>query len=158
MTAFLSNEPRPTIGRLRLYAACRKRDNTQPDKVSWDKATCLWLGVATPSLFFGGKTGLVSSLSCLNYSFGFPVYSLWPSLVAWRSYSWKPDNNSGETSSFPALLPLLKKVQQVVALEWLMRRGTEIWAAVLETEPLFLELVSPIHQWIINLHSFWTNM
>lgn len=114
MTAFLSNEPEPTAGSwFRLYSTCRMSDNTQPDKISWDKATHWWLGVVTPNLFSGGKTGLVSSLSCLNYSFGFPTYSLWPSLVGWRSYLWKPDqeNDPGETSSFPAPLPPLKKVQ-----------------------------------------------
>lgn len=84
------------------------------------------LGIVTPSFFFGGKTGPVSSLSCLKYSFRFPIYSLWLSMVGWCSYWWKPgqENDPGEYF-FPCPL-LLKKVQYVLVLEWLMWRGTMV--------------------------------
>lgn len=82
------------------------------------------LSIATPSFVFGGKTGPVSSLSCLKYSFRFPTYSLWLSLVGWCGSWWKPgqENDPGEYF-FPCPL-LLKKVQYVLVLGWLMRRGT----------------------------------
>lgn len=159
MIAFLSNEPEPTAGSwFRLYVTCRRRGDSQPDKIGGDKASHWWLDAVTPSLFFGGKTGLVSSILCLNYSFGFTIYDLLHSSVQWCNYLWKPDqeNDPGETSPFPTPLPLLEKVQKVLALEWLMRRETN--RCELETEPLFLEPASPTHQGIIKLHPFWTNL
>lgn len=81
MTAFLSNEPDPQLGvgsafMLPTGEAILSLTKSAEIKVPIDD----WV-LLTPSLFFGGKTGLVSSTSCLNYSFGFTVYDLLHSLV-----------------------------------------------------------------------------
>lgn len=49
---------------------------------------------------FGGKTDLVSSLSCLSYSFRFPICSLWPSWVGWCNYWWKPNQENDPSDNF----------------------------------------------------------
>lgn len=100
MTAFPYNEPAPTAGSwFWLCATCGRRDNTDLTKSVKTKLFVDDSGHSyTQFFFFAGKTGPVSSLSRLTYSFRFPIYSLWLSLVGWCSYWWKPgqENDPGE--------------------------------------------------------------